>query len=64
MEDEFYTPEEVATLLKVSRQAVYNWIARGRLKAVKAERVTRIRRADVEALLQPIEPEEHAKTAA
>lgn len=64
MEDEFYTPEEVAALLKVSRQAVYNWIARGRLKAVKAERVTRIRRADLETFLQPVETEEHAKTAA
>ncbi len=64
MEDEFYTPDEVAALLKVTRQAVYNWVARGRLKAVKAERVTRIRRVDLETFLQPIEPEEQTKAAA
>ena len=33
MTPEFYTPEELAGILKVSRQTIYNWIRRGKLKA-------------------------------
>jgi putative molybdopterin biosynthesis protein len=51
----YYTPEEVARLLKVSKQTVYNWINEGRLKAVKAGRTTRIAREAISEFLEPAE---------
>ncbi len=56
--EEYYTPEEVAEKLKVTRQAVYNWIARGKLRAVRAERVVRIPRGALEEFLRPVDPEQ------
>jgi excisionase family DNA binding protein len=45
---EVYRPDEVALLLGVARQTVYNWIERGDLRALKiGERVLRIHRDDV-----------------
>jgi excisionase family DNA binding protein len=52
MADAFYTPEELAALLKVTRQAIYNWIQQGRLEAVRIGRTVRIPGAEVERLLQ------------
>lgn len=34
MDQEYFTIPEVATKLKVSRAAVYKWIAQGRLEAI------------------------------
>jgi excisionase family DNA binding protein len=56
MTDEYFTVEEVAARLKVSRQAVYNWITEGRLRAVKAGRAVRISRAALDEFLQPAVP--------
>ena len=42
MADTFYTPEELAALLKVTRQAIYNWIQQGRMEAVRIGRTVRI----------------------
>lgn len=56
MAEEYLTVDEVATRLKVSRQAVYNWINEGRLKAVKAGRATRIPESAVKAFLTPWKP--------
>ena len=60
MSDTYYKPEEVAALLKVTKQAVYNWINEGRLYAVKAGRVTRVPREALAAFLQPVQPGEVA----
>ncbi len=54
MDPEYLTPDEVASLLQVSRQVVYNWINDGRLRAVKAGRTLRIPRYALEAFLQPV----------
>jgi putative molybdopterin biosynthesis protein len=48
----FYTPEELATMLKVTRQAVYNWIQQGHLEAVRIGRTVRIPSDEVERLLR------------
>lgn len=48
---EFLTAREVATLLKISVRSVYYYINNGRIKAVKlSERVTRIKRSDIDEL--------------
>lgn len=56
MAEEYLTVDEVAKRLKVTRQAVYNWINEGRLQAVKAGRSTRIPESSVKAFLQPWKP--------
>jgi excisionase family DNA binding protein len=39
---DLYTPEEVAKRLKVSRQAVYQWLTTGKLVGMKAGQGWRI----------------------
>ena len=52
MADPFYTPEELAALLKVTRQAIYNWIQQGRIEAVRIGRTVRVPGEEVERLLR------------
>lgn len=52
MADVFYTPDELAAMLKVTRQAIYNWIQEGRIEAVRIGRTVRIPRDEVERLLR------------
>ena len=52
----FITVRETCTLLKVSRQTVYEWMKSGRLKAVKAGRLVRIRVEDLESFLKEWRP--------
>ena len=52
MTDTFYTPEELATLLKVTRQAVYKWIQDGHMEVVRIGRTVRIPADEVERLLR------------
>jgi excisionase family DNA binding protein len=49
--DIFYTPAEVANMLKTTRRSVYRWIKAGKLKSVKAGKYVRIARDDLEAFL-------------
>jgi excisionase family DNA binding protein len=49
--EKFYTPEEVAANLKVSRKTIYNWIQEGRLKAVKIGHFWRISESELNRLL-------------
>ena len=59
MEDAYLTVDEVAKRLRVTKQAVYNWIADGRLKAVRvAGKAIRIPVSSVLAILAPVQPEE------
>lgn len=52
MADTFYTPDELAAMLKVTRQAIYNWIQQGRIEAVRIGRTVRIPGEEVERLLR------------
>ncbi len=57
--DHFYTPAEVADMLKTTRRTVYKWIEQGKLKSVKAGKYVRIARDDLESFLgRPIPPNE------
>ena len=51
MVDKFYTPDELASMLKVTRNAIYNWIADGTISAVKIGRTVRIPVAEVDRLI-------------
>lgn len=54
MQQEYYTPEQVAELFQVTRQAVYKWIREGKLEAVElAPRVTRVTRAALDTFVKP-----------
>jgi excisionase family DNA binding protein len=46
-----YTPDEIATGLKVSKLAVYKWLQKGDLKAFKAGKMWRITQEDLEAFI-------------
>lgn len=51
MEDELFTPIEVAERLRVNREVVYKWLKNGKLKGVHAGRHWRVRRSDLDAFL-------------
>jgi excisionase family DNA binding protein len=48
----FLTVAEVAELLKLNQQTVRNWIDQGSLPALRVGRRVRIRRTDLERVLQ------------
>lgn len=50
--EEFLTVAEVAELLKLNQQTVRNWIDQGSLPALKVGRRVRIRRSDLERVLE------------
>jgi len=57
--DQFYTPAEIADMLKTTRRTVYKWIEKGHLKSVKAGKLVRIKRADLEEFIdQPLSDDE------
>jgi excisionase family DNA binding protein len=47
----FYTPEEVAARLKVSRRAVYQWLTNGKLHGLRAGQGWRITEEDLLAFM-------------
>lgn len=47
----FYTPQEVADLLKIKVTTVYDYIRSGRLRAARIGKGYRIARADLEAFV-------------
>ncbi len=51
-EDSFLTVAEVAGLLKLNQQTVRNWIDAGSLPAIRVGRRVRIRRADLDRILE------------
>ncbi len=51
IQDSFLTVADVAALLKLNQQTVRNWIDQGSLPAVRVGRRVRIRRSDLERLL-------------
>jgi excisionase family DNA binding protein len=52
LEDSFLTVAEVAEMLKLNQQTVRNWIDQGSLPALRVGRRVRIRRSDLERLLE------------
>jgi len=51
-EESFLTVAEVAELLKLNQQTVRNWIDQGSLPALRVGRRVRIRRSDLNRLLE------------
>ena len=52
LEESFLTVAEVAAMLKLNQQTVRNWIDQGSLPALKVGRRVRIRRSDLERVLE------------
>ncbi len=50
--EKYYTPEEIAANLKVSRKTIYNWIQKGSLKAVKIGHFWRVSESELNRLLK------------
>lgn len=48
--EKHYTPQEVADLFKVTRQAVYLWIKHGKILSVKIGAAIRIPESEVERM--------------
>jgi excisionase family DNA binding protein len=53
MGEEYYTPEEIATMLKVPQSTVYHWIRTGQLYADKYGRALRIPKSSLEDFRKP-----------
>jgi putative molybdopterin biosynthesis protein len=51
-DDTFLTVAEVAEMLKLNQQTVRNWIDRGQLSATRVGRRVRIRRSDLDRIVQ------------
>jgi len=52
LDDTFLTVAEVAEMLKLNQQTVRNWIDQGSLPALRVGRRVRIRRSDLERVLE------------
>ena len=50
---EYYTPEEIAESLRVTRRTVYDWLKSGRLPGLRVGRSWRINREALLAFLRP-----------
>lgn len=49
---EFYTPQEIADMLKVPRKTVYAWLQQGKLQGVKAGDLWRVPKEALDAFLK------------
>ncbi len=54
-EEQYYTIEEVAEMLKVVYLTVYRWIQDGKLKAYKAGKQYRINKSDLDGFITSYE---------
>ena len=52
VQTEFHTPAQVAKMLQVERQTVYDWVKSKQLKATKAGRMIRITSEAIRVFLQ------------
>lgn len=52
MQDQYYSIEETAKMLKVAYLTVYRWIQSGKLKAVKAGKQYRIERFELDRFMK------------
>lgn len=51
----YYTPEEIAEQLKVSRRSIYEWLRSGRLRGVRAGQFWRVSEPDLIQFLESSE---------
>ena len=51
-QDQYYSIEEVAKMLKVAYLTVYRWVQSGKLKAVKAGKQHRIERFELDRFMK------------
>lgn len=58
LDEEYFTVQEVAKRFRVSRQAVYDWIDAGRLRAVRVGERVRIPASALQEFIKPIAPGE------
>lgn len=63
MDEKYLTVKEVAERLQVSRQAVYNWISEGKLRAVRVATHVRVTDSALREFIQPVRPGEHIEEA-
>lgn len=56
MDEKLYTVKEVADQFRVSRQAVYDWVYRGDLRAIKIGDRIRIPESALRAFVKAVEP--------
>lgn len=52
IEENYFSIQDVADLLKVTYLTVYRWIQAGKLNAVRAEKQYRISRTDLDSFLE------------
>ena len=52
IEDKYYTPQEIATILKVNYMTVYRWIRAGKLEAYQVQKHYRIKESDFEKFME------------
>jgi excisionase family DNA binding protein len=60
----FFTPEQVAELLQISRVTVMDYLRKGRLKGYRVGKLWRIKEEDLEAFLEGGADEDRADVAA
>lgn len=51
VEEQYYSIEEVAKMLKVAYLTVYRWVQSGKLKAYKAGKQYRIKKEDLDMFI-------------
>lgn len=61
MNEKLYTAKEVADHFRVSRQAVYDWIAAGKLRALRIGDRVRIPESALQEFVRTIEPGERVE---
>ena len=59
-QDESLNVDEAVALLRTSRPTFYRWLQEGRLLGTKIGRKWHFRRSDLEALLEPRDPQVEA----
>ena len=52
MEEKYYTPQEIANVLKVAYMTVYRWIRAGKLEAYQVQKQYRIKEADFQKFME------------
>jgi excisionase family DNA binding protein len=63
MNETYSTVKEIADKFRVSRQAVYDWIESGQLKAIRVGKRVRIPESSVAGFIKPIGPGEIVETS-
>lgn len=58
MEEKYHTVKEIANRFRVSRQAVYDWIESGQLRAIKLGSRVRVSESALNDFVQSVKPGE------